>query len=107
MNPIIETCKVGDVEIKVETGRVAKQANSVLISAGDTTVLVTAVASAEPKDLPFLPMTVEYRESGYAAGKIPGGYFKREGRPSEAEILTCRVTDRPIRPGFPKSYRND
>ncbi len=107
MNPIIETCKVGDVEIKIETGRVAKQANSVLITLGETVVLVTAVASAEPKDLPFLPMTVEYRESAYAAGKIPGGYFKREGRPSEAEILTCRVTDRPIRPGFPKSYRND
>jgi polyribonucleotide nucleotidyltransferase len=107
MNPIIETCKVGDVEIKIETGRVAKQANSVLVTLGETVVLVTAVASAEPKDLPFLPMTVEYRESGYAAGKIPGGYFKREGRPSEAEILTCRVIDRPIRPGFPKGYRND
>ncbi len=107
MNPIIETCKVGDVEIKVETGRVAKQANSVLISVGDTVVLVTAVSAPEPKDLPFLPLTVEYRESGYAAGKIPGGYFKREGRPSEAEILTCRVTDRPIRPMFPKGYRNE
>ncbi|MCX4244625.1 polyribonucleotide nucleotidyltransferase [Paraliomyxa miuraensis] len=107
MNPIIETCKVGDVEITIETGRVAKQANSVLVRAGDTIVLVTAVSSADPRDLPFLPLTVEYRESGSAAGKIPGGYFKREGRPSEQEILTCRVTDRPIRPLFPKGYRND
>ncbi len=107
MNPIIETCKIGDVEITIETGRVAKQANSVLITAGETTVLVTAVSSADPRDLPFLPLTVEYRESGSAAGKIPGGYFKREGRPGEGEILTCRVTDRPIRPLFPKAYRND
>ena len=107
MKSIIETCKVGDVEIKVETGKVAKQANSVLLSIGETVVLVTAVSSAEPKDLPFLPLTVEYRETGSAAGKIPGGYFKREGRPSEDEILTCRVTDRPIRPLFPKGYRND
>ncbi|MCH9683144.1 MAG: polyribonucleotide nucleotidyltransferase [Deltaproteobacteria bacterium] len=107
MNPVIETCKVGDVEIKIETGRVAKQANSVLITIGETTVLTTAVSSAEPRDLPFLPLTVEYREAGSAAGKIPGGYFKREGRPGENEILTCRVTDRPIRPLFPKGYRND
>ncbi|MCA9653624.1 MAG: polyribonucleotide nucleotidyltransferase [Myxococcales bacterium] len=107
METIIETCKVGDVEISIETGRVAKQANSVLVTVGDTVVLVTAVSSAEPKDLPFLPLTVEYRENGSAAGKIPGGYFKREGRPSEQEILTCRVTDRPIRPLFPKGYRND
>lgn len=107
MTPIIETCKVGDVEITVETGRVAKQANSVLISINETVVLVTAVSSAEPRDLPFLPLTVEYRESRSAAGKIPGGYFKREGRPGENEILTCRVTDRPIRPLFPKGYRND
>ncbi|MEM7159286.1 MAG: polyribonucleotide nucleotidyltransferase [Myxococcota bacterium] len=107
MKSIIETCKVGDVEIKVETGKVAKQANSVILTIGETVVLVTAVSSAEPKDLPFLPLTVEYRETGSAAGKIPGGYFKREGRPSEDEILTCRVTDRPIRPLFPKGYRND
>ncbi|MCA9709156.1 MAG: polyribonucleotide nucleotidyltransferase, partial [Myxococcales bacterium] len=107
METIIETCRVGDVEITVETGKVAKQANSVVITVGETVVLVTAVSSPDPKDLPFLPLTVEYRETGSAAGKIPGGYFKREGRPSEAEILTCRVTDRPIRPLFPKGYRND
>ncbi len=107
MNPIIESCKVGDVEISIETGRVAKQANTVLVSLGETVVLVAACSSADPRDLPFLPLTVEYRESGSAAGKIPGGYFKREGRPSEAEILTCRVTDRPVRPLFPKGYRND
>jgi polyribonucleotide nucleotidyltransferase len=107
MNPITESCTVGDVKISVETGRLAKQANSIVLTVGDTSVLVTAVAAPEPKDLPFLPLTVEYREAGSAAGKIPGGYFKREGRPSESEILTCRVTDRPIRPLFPKSWRNE
>src|SRR5688572_31622994 len=105
MNPVIETCTVGDVQISVETGRLAKQANSVVVTIGDTSTLVTAVAAPEPRDLPFLPLTVEYREAGSAAGKIPGGYFKREGRPSEQEILTCRVTDRPIRPLFPKGWR--
>jgi len=107
MEAIIETCTVGDVEIKVETGKIAKQANSVVITIGETVVLVTAVSATEPKDLPFLPLTVEYRETSSAAGKIPGGYFKREGRPTEAEIITCRVTDRPIRPLFPKGYRNE
>ncbi len=107
MNVTVETCKVGDVEIRVETGRLAKQANSVVISIGDTVVLVTAVSGREPKPLPFLPLTVEYRENNAAGGKIPGGYFKREGRPQEAEILTCRVIDRPIRPLFPKTYRNE
>ncbi len=107
MNIITESCKVGDVDISIETGRLAKQANSVLVRCGDTAVLVTAVSATEPKDLPFLPLTVEYREANAAGGKIPGGYFKREGRPQEAEILTCRVIDRPIRPLFPKGYRNE
>lgn len=107
MNPVVETCKVGDVEIRVETGRVAKQAASILIQVGETVTLTTAVAAPNPKDLPFLPLTVEYREMNAAAGKIPGGYFKREGRPTEDEILTCRVTDRPIRPLFPKGWRNE
>ncbi len=105
MNIVTETCKIGQTEITIETGRLAKQANSVLVRCGDTAVLVTAVSAREPKDLPFLPLTVEYREPNAAGGKIPGGYFKREGRPQEAEILTCRVIDRPIRPLFPKGYR--
>jgi len=107
MKAITESCKIGDVEISIETGRLAKQANSVVVSIGDTSVLVTAVAAPEPKDLPFLPLTVEYKEMNAAAGKIPGGYFKREGRPTEDEILNCRVTDRPIRPLFPKGWRNE
>jgi polyribonucleotide nucleotidyltransferase len=107
MNRIVETCKVGEVEISIETGRLAKQSSAVIVTLGQTSVLVSAVAAPDPKDLPFLPLTVEYREMGSAAGKIPGGYFKREARPSEAEILTCRVTDRPIRPLFPKAWRNE
>ncbi|MFO0636765.1 MAG: polyribonucleotide nucleotidyltransferase [Nannocystaceae bacterium] len=107
MNIVTESCQVGDVRISIETGRMAKQANSVVVTLGDTAVLVTAVSSQEPKLLPFLPLTVEYRENAFAGGKIPGGYFKREGRPTEAETLTCRVIDRPVRPLFPKGYRCD
>ncbi len=107
MEVIREVAKIGDREIIFETGRIAKQANSVLVTLGETSVLVAMTMSREPKDLPFLPLTVEFRESNAAAGKIPGGYFKREGRPTEKEILTCRLTDRPIRPLFPKSYRFD
>ena len=107
MNVITESCSIGEVEISIETGKLAKQANSVVIRCGETTVLVTAVSQKEPKDLPFLPLTVEYREYNAAAGKIPGGYFKREGRLTDQETLTCRFIDRPIRPLFPKSYRND
>ena len=107
MEAIIESCTIGDVEIKIETGRLAKQAAAVVVSIEETSVLVTAVAGAEPRDLPFLPLTVEYKELNAAAGKIPGGYFKREGRPTEGEILNCRMTDRPIRPLFPKGWRNE
>jgi len=107
MNVITESCSIGEVEISIETGKLAKQANSVVIRSGETAILVTAVSSRDPKDLPFLPLTVEYRESNAAAGKIPGGYFKREGRLTDQETLTCRFIDRPIRPLFPKSYRND
>ena len=107
MEIIRETAKVGNVEITLETGKLAKQASSVVMSCGGTALLVTAVSGRRPKDLPFLPLTVEYREANAAAGKIPGGYFKREGRLSEKEILTCRLIDRPIRPLFPKSYRCD
>lgn len=107
MNVITETCTVGEVEISIETGKLAKQSSAVVVRCGETAVLVTAVSSKEPKDLPFLPLTCEYREYPASAGKIPGGYFKREGRLTEWETLTCRIIDRPIRPLFPKSYRND
>jgi polyribonucleotide nucleotidyltransferase len=107
MNKITESCQIGEARISIETGRMAKQSNSVVVSLGDTAVLVTAGISSEPKALPFLPMTVEFKENSFSGGKIPGGYFKREGRPTEAEILTCRVIDRPVRPMFPKGYRYD
>ena len=107
MNVITESCSIGEIEISIETGKLAKQANSVVVRCGETSVLVTAVSQKDPKDLPFLPLTVEYREYNAAAGKIPGGYFKREGRLTDQETLTCRFIDRPIRPLFPKSYRND
>jgi polyribonucleotide nucleotidyltransferase len=92
--------------ISIETGRLAKQASgAVLVSCGGTAVLVTVVAASKPKDLDFLPLTVNYQEQAYAAGKIPGGFFKREGRPGEKETLTCRLIDRPLRPLLPKSWR--
>ncbi|EGL16658.1 MULTISPECIES: polyribonucleotide nucleotidyltransferase [unclassified Paenibacillus] len=92
----------------LETGRLAKQANgAVLARYGDTVVLCTVTASSEPKDLDFFPLTVNYEERLYAAGKIPGGFIKREGRPSEKAILSSRLTDRPIRPLFPEGFRND
>ncbi len=92
----------------VEVGQLAKQANgAVLVRYGETAVLSTATASKEPKDLPFFPLTVNYEERLYAAGKIPGGFIKREGRPSEQAILTSRLIDRPIRPLFPDGFRNE
>ena len=95
--------------LKVDVGRVAKQANgAVLMHYGDTTVLCTATASEKPRDgIDFVPLSVEYNERMYAVGKIPGGFNKREGKASENAILTCRVIDRPMRPLFPKDYRND
>ena len=95
--------------LKVDIGRVAKQANgAVLMHYGDTTVLCTATASEKPRDgIDFFPLSVEYNERMYAVGKIPGGFNKREGKASENAILTCRVIDRPMRPLFPKDYRND
>jgi polyribonucleotide nucleotidyltransferase len=92
--------------LKLETGRVAKQADgSIWAQYGDTVVLATAVASQNAKPgVDFLPLTVDYQEKAYAAGKIPGGYFKREGRPSEKEVLTSRLIDRPLRPLFPEGY---
>jgi polyribonucleotide nucleotidyltransferase len=99
--------KLGEVDLSIETGKVAKQADgSVVIKYGDTMVLVTAVSAKTPREgLDFFPLTVEYRESTYAAGRIPGNYFRREGRPNEKETLTCRLIDRPLRPLFPDGYR--
>ncbi|WP_121639884.1 polyribonucleotide nucleotidyltransferase [Virgibacillus sp. Bac330] len=92
----------------VETGELAKQASGAcMIHYGDTAVLSVATASSEPKDLPFFPLTVNYEERLYAVGKIPGGFIKREGRPSEKAILSSRLIDRPIRPLFPDGYRNE
>ena len=104
-----ESIKVGDKELSVETGKIAKQADgSVVVSYGDTMVLVTAVSGHSPREgLDFFPLTVEYRESSYSAGRIPGNYFRREGRPNEKEVLTCRLIDRPVRPLFPDGYRNE
>jgi polyribonucleotide nucleotidyltransferase len=104
-----ESIKLGDKELTVESGRVAKQANgSVVISYGDTMLLVAAVGATVPREgIDFFPLTVEYRESNYAAGRIPGNYFRREGRPNEKEVLTSRLIDRPCRPLFAEGYRNE
>ncbi|KAA9006439.1 polyribonucleotide nucleotidyltransferase [Paenibacillus spiritus] len=100
--------QLGGRTLVLETGRLAKQANgAVMVRYGDTSVLCTVTASKEPKDLDFFPLTVNYEERLYAVGKIPGGFIKREGRPSEKAILSSRLTDRPIRPLFPEGFRND
>jgi len=102
------TVEVGGRTLTLETGKIAKQANgAVLARYGDTVVLVTACMDSKANDRDFLPLTVDYREYTYAAGKIPGGFFKREGRPSEREILTSRMIDRPLRPLFPEAWRNE
>ena len=99
----------GGKRITFETGRIAKQASgAAFVTSGDTVVLATAVGAPEPKEgVDFFPLTVEYRETAYGGGRIPGGFIKREGRPSEKEILTSRQIDRPIRPLFPETYRNE
>jgi len=104
-----ESIKLGDKELTVETGRVAKQAGgSVVIRYGDTMLLVAAVGALTTREgIDFFPLTVEYRESQFAAGRIPGNYFRREGRPNEKEVLTCRLIDRPCRPLFAEGYRNE
>jgi polyribonucleotide nucleotidyltransferase len=100
---------LGDKQIIIETGKLAKQADgAVTVQLGETIVIVAAVAATKAKPgQDFFPLTVDYREKAAAAGKFPGGYFKREGRPTEKEILTCRLTDRPIRPLFPKGWYNE
>src|SRR6185369_2334675 len=100
---------IGERELSIEVGKLAKQAQgSALVRYGDTVVLVTACAAKEPREgLDFFPLTVDYRENFYAAGKIPGGFFKREGKPSEREVLNSRMIDRPILPLFPEGYKNE
>ncbi|MCL5801579.1 MAG: polyribonucleotide nucleotidyltransferase, partial [Gammaproteobacteria bacterium] len=109
MNPIKKSFQYGDHTVTIETGEIARQASgSVMISMGDTVVMVTAVGIREAEaGRDFFPLTVNYQERTYAAGKIPGGFFKREGRPSEKETLTSRLIDRPIRPLFPKAFTNE
>lgn len=100
------TTSIGGKQITIETGRLAKQADgAVLVTCGNNMVLVTAVSSHKPTTLDFFPLTVEYIEKFYATGKIPGGYFKREGKPTTDAVLTARLIDRPIRPLFPEGYR--
>ena len=109
MKSIIKSFKYGNNEVKIETGVIARQADSaVLVSIGGTSVLVTAVGKKQgDPDRDFFPLTVNYQEKAYASGKIPGGFFKREGRPSEKETLVSRLIDRPVRPLFPKGYNNE
>src|SRR3979411_892040 len=99
---------VGGRPLILETGKIAKQANGAIVARyGDTVLLTTACMASAINDRDFLPLTVDYRENTYSAGKIPGGFFKREGRPSEKEVLTSRLIDRPMRPLFPESWRNE
>src|ERR1041385_1077138 len=104
-----ESIRVGDRDLTVEVGRVAKQADgSCVIRYGDTMVLCAAVGAPNPREgVDFFPLTVEYREAQFAAGRIPGNYFRREGRPNEKEVITCRLIDRPFRPLFTEGYRNE
>ena len=101
--------EIASRKLTVTTGKVAEQAGGAcLVRYGDTVVLVTATASKEPREgIDFFPLSVDFEERLYSVGKIPGGFIKREGKPSEKAILTSRLIDRPIRPLFPKGYRND
>ena len=109
MSKITKSFSYGDHIVTLETGEIARQADgAVLVDMGETSVLVTAVARSEPDpNRGFFPLTINYQEKTYAAGKIPGGFFKREGRPSEKETMTSRLIDRPLRPMFPKGFMND
>src|SRR5215472_2605628 len=106
--PYQVSVEVGGRTLILETGKIAKQANGAIIAKyGDTVILNSACMATKPNEKDFLPLTVDYRENTYSAGKIPGGFFKREGRPTEKEILTSRLIDRPMRPLFPESWRNE
>src|SRR5690606_14173531 len=108
MEPKIFTFDLAGRPLKMEIGKHATFANgSVLVRYGDTAVIATATASKTPKNTDFFPLTVNYEERLYAVGKIPGGFIKREGRPSEKATLTSRLIDRPIRPLFPDGFRNE
>jgi polyribonucleotide nucleotidyltransferase len=105
---ITKTRTIGDVEIVAETGKLAKQAHgSCVVTLGETQVLATCTTAAPREGIDFFPLTVDVEERMYAAGKIPGGFFRREGRPSETAILTARLTDRPLRPTFKDDYRDE
>ncbi len=108
-NKVTKTFQWGQHSVTLETGEIARQSSgAVLVNVEDTVVLATVVAKTDAKPgQDFFPLTVDYIEKTYAAGKIPGSFFKREGRPSEAEILTCRLIDRPIRPLFLKGFKNE
>jgi polyribonucleotide nucleotidyltransferase len=109
VNPVKKTLMWGRHQLTLETGEIARQASgAVMVTMEDTVVLVTVVGARNAKPgQDFFPLTVDYQERTYAAGKIPGGFFRREGRPSEKEILTCRLIDRPIRPLFPEGFYNE
>jgi len=109
VNPVTKTFQYGDHEVTIETGRIARQATgAVLVTMGDVQVLCTVVAAkSEKPGMDFFPLSVHYQEKTYAVGKIPGSFFKREGRPSEKETLTSRLIDRPIRPLFPNGFKNE
>ena len=108
MTKIVESFELYGKQYRIETGELAKQATgSVLVTCGETTVLVTAVVSKQEKDYDFFPLTVDFMEKMYSVGRIPGGYLKREAKPSDKGTLTARMIDRPIRPGFPDGYKNE
>src|SRR6267142_1499330 len=108
MQPTHVELPIGDRVLSLETGKIAKQAHgAVMVRLGDTMVLVAAVEGSPIPGRDFFPLTVDYREKTYAAGKFPGGFIKREGRPTTKEILTARLIDRPIRPLFPAGYINE
>ena len=109
MNPVKKTFQYGHSTVTLETGRIARQATgAVMVTMDDTVVLCTVVAKKDVNPAqPFFPLSVHYQEKTYAVGKIPGGFFKREGRPTEKETLTSRLIDRPIRPLFPNGFMNE
>ena len=108
MTAIKKTFQYGDQTVTLETGEIARQCSAVIVSMGETQVLATVVGDKKPMEgRDFFPMTVDYQEKSYAAGQIPGNFFRREGRPSEAETLLCRLIDRPLRPLFPKGFTHE